>query len=235
MRVSLAFIEEYLNADGDYARYRRATNWNPTLSGQKPETLERFLCGLEKGAGAHGGPFCYLSPASDMLGLLVERIAGMRYTEFLSAALWQPLGAAYPALMTVDLVGAPRGAGGLSIAAEDLLRIGIMLMEDGTANGKQVVSGRWVNDMLTNGDDEAWDKGNFATFVKGGRYRSQWYQMPRGGDDAFFAIGIHGQWLYCDRGSRTAIVKLSSQKIPQDDALDLQNLECFRQLAVDER
>ncbi|MEL7428746.1 MAG: serine hydrolase [Pseudomonadota bacterium] len=229
MRISLDFVEEYLNADGDYARYRGSTNWNPTPQGKRVETLAQLLFSLGKTDEAHGGSFRYLSPASDMLGMVVEAVSGMRYTEFMAEVLWQPLGAAHPAMMTVDLAGTPRGAGGLSVAAHDLLRVGLMVLDGGASNGNQIISEAWVNDMLTNGDDEAWRTGDFETFVVRGRYRNQWYQMPRG-RDAFFGVGIHGQWLYVDRPTRTAIVKLSSQSVPQDDALDQRNLALFNRI-----
>ena len=131
--------------------------------------------------------------------------------------------------MTVDLLGAPRSAGGISVAAEDLLRIGMMLLGQGRIDGRKIISKRWVDDMLNNGNEQAWNSGNFHDFVVGGRYRSQWYRMPRG-CDAFFGVGIHGQWLYVDRKSNTIVVKLSSQPIPQDDTRDQLNFNVFEQL-----
>lgn len=230
MRVSIDFTEEYLNQDGDYARYRRATLWNPPVPGKPVETLLEFLCSVGKGNGPHGEAFRYLSPVSDLIGIILEAVTGTRYCDLLSDLLWQPMEAASRAMMTVDAIGSPRAAGGLSIAADDLLTIGRLLLQDGSLNGRQIVSERWVGDMRSRGDEKAWANGNFCNFIPGGRYRNQWYQMPRG-HDAFLAVGIHGQWLYVDRAKGAIFVKLSSQPVPQNDALDGECLAFFKALS----
>ncbi|WP_020593351.1 serine hydrolase domain-containing protein [Kiloniella laminariae] len=229
MRVSIRFSEEYLNQDGDYARYRRATAWNPRSADQKEEGLAEFLFSLPKRQAQHGGPFHYLSPASDLLGLLVERVAGVPYSQLMSENLWQPLKAEHNAMITLDHLGAPRGAGGISVHAEDLLRLGEMLRLGGQINNKQIVSQRWLDDMLSAGDAKAWKQGNFADFLPEGRYRNQWYQLDSP-DKAFLAVGIHGQWLYVIPEKEIVIVKLSSQNLPQDDTLDAGCLEFFSEI-----
>ncbi|MDH4412958.1 MAG: serine hydrolase, partial [Rhizobium sp.] len=112
MRVSLAFDEAYLNTDGAYARYRRATLWNPADPSQPDETLLALLLTLQKDAHPHGGAHFYASPNSDLLGILIERATGERYADVLSARLWKPLGAKNHASVTVDAEGTARAAGG---------------------------------------------------------------------------------------------------------------------------
>lgn len=226
MRVSLDFTEDYLNTDGDYARYRRSTLWNPHVDGKPDETMAEVLFSLPKAAGPHGGAFFYASPNSDMLGVIIERATGRRYAELMSEYLWQAIGAHNHASISVDRVGAARSAGGISVTARDLARIGTMLLSDGTVSGKQVVSERWIADMLTAGDHEAWVADNSGPMPKG-RYRSQWYQTGEE-DNGFCAIGIHGQWLYIDPRAGTVIVKFSSQPDPLDDDLKQDNLAFFR-------
>lgn len=231
MRVSLDFEEAYLDPDGAFARYRRAMLWNPPEPGATVEPLADFLCTLKKKPGeAHGGPFFYASPNADILGILVERASGRRYADALSALLWQPLGAKNHASVTVDSVGTARAAGGVSVTARDLARVGEMIRVGGAVNGRQVLPAGWVEDMLTQGDPEAW-KPNGDPLITEGRYRSQWYQFgaPEG---AFCAIGIHGQWLYVDRPSGTVIVKQSSQPNPLDEDLKARNLAFYRAVAA---
>lgn len=229
MRVSLDFREEYLNRDGDYARYRRAMLWNPREPGDRSETLADLLYSLRKGDPPHGGPFHYQSPNSDLLGLLVEHVAGISYADLLSEAIWQPLGSADGAL-TVDAAGNPRGAGGLCARPDDLMRLGQMILDGGAVAGRQLIPERWLADMTENGDDGAWREGNFASFMPDGRYRSQWYALGRP-TRAIIAIGIHGQWLWISPERRVVIVKLSSQALPQDDVLDSANLALLSQVA----
>ncbi len=230
MRVSLAFDEAYLNTDGAYARYRRATLWNPAVAGQPTETLLSFLLTLQKDTHPHGGPHFYASPNSDLLGILIERATGERYVDVMSERLWKPLGARNHASVTVDAEGSARAAGGISVTARDLARVGDMLRTDGVVNGKRIIPKAWITDMLTAGDHQAWVDGE-PNFFLNGRYRSQWYQSGEP-DGAFAAIGIHGQWLYVDPSTETVVVKLSSQPNPLDDELKHDNFAFFRALSA---
>lgn len=230
MRVSLAFDEAYLNTDGAYARYRRATLWNPADPSQPDETLLAFLLTLKKDAHPHGGAHFYASPNSDLLGILIERATGERYGDVLSTRLWKPLGAKNHASVTVDAEGTARAAGGISVTARDLARVGEMLRNGGSVGGKRLIPQAWLTDMLTAGDHKAWVDGKSNFFPKG-RYRSQWYQSGEA-DGAFCAIGIHGQWLYVDPSTETVIVKLSSQPNPLDDELKHDNFAFFRALSA---
>jgi len=230
MRVSLAFDEAYLNTDGAYARYRRATLWNPADPSQPDEALLAFLLTLKKDAHPHGGAHFYASPNSDLLGILIERATGERYADVLSTRLWKPLGAKNHASVTVDAEGTARAAGGISVTARDLARVGEMLRNGGTVDDRRIVPQAWLADMLTAGDHQAWVDGKSNFFPKG-RYRSQWYQSGEP-DGAFCAIGIHGQWLYVDPSTETVIVKLSSQPNPLDDELKHDNFAFFRALSA---
>ncbi len=229
MRTSLAFDESYLNADGDYARYRRATGWNPPVEGAQAETMTELLLSIGQRDEPHGGPFEYASPNTDMLGVVVERVSGRRFMDLLNERIWKPLGARTKALMTLDSEGAPRGAGGMCATARDMARFGEMVRLGGQINGHRVVSQHWVDDMLTNGDRKAWQNGNFSEFFPDGRYRNCWY-LTGYESGAYCCIGIHGQWVYVDPKSEVVIVKLSSQTLPMDEELDLKCLSFFRQV-----
>jgi CubicO group peptidase (beta-lactamase class C family) len=229
MRVSLDFDESYLSQEA-YARYRRAMSWNPPSAEGNDEAMLSFLCSLQKASGPHGSDHDYLSPNSDMLGIVLERITGERFPDLCARLLWQPLGATSDAFITVDPEGAPRTAGGVSCRPHDLLALGQMLVNGGTANGKQIVSARWIADMQQNGDEGVWARGSQAGFLKTGRYRNNWYQVG-GGSNAFLAAGIHGQFLYCDPDTNTVIVCTSSQNEPQTDSLDQGLLGLFAMLS----
>lgn len=229
MRVSLDFDEAYLNRDGAFARYRRSTLWNPADPATMPETMVDFLVALEKAPDRdHGGRFFYASPNSDMLGLVIEAATGRRFADLLSEKLWQPLGARNHALVSVDSEGSARTAGGIAVTARDLARLGELLRTGGAIAGRQIVPSAWIDDMRHAGDPQAWRAGK-PTMLPEGRYRSQWYQTGAP-EDAFCAIGIHGQWLYVDPKSETVIVKLSSQPNPLDDEQKQDNFAFFRAL-----
>lgn len=224
MRVSLDFQEDYLDAQSDYARYRRAMLWNPTSPDDPTEGLAPLLAGLKKGAAPHGGAFAYQSPNSDVLGLLLEQVTGESYADFAARMLWQPMGAQDDAFVTVDAFGAPRGAGGLLCTAQDLARLGGLMLDPQT-----VLPEAWLTETWSGGDRAAWDRGDFRDFIKGGSYSNQWYSLGQP-HDALAAIGIHGQYLFIDRPSATVIVKLGCQRLPQDEIQDFQNLIFLQQI-----
>lgn len=233
MTVGLDFDEEYLDDGGAFDRYRRAMLWNPERPGTTPETMEAFLAtlgGAEDGAG-HGRRFYYASPNSDLLGLVVERAAGMRYPLYLAEKLWKPMGARGAAWVTVDRAGTARAAGGVCLTTRDLARLGQLVLDDGrSASGTQVVPHDWIADMRTNGDREAWVDGNFADMFSEGRYRSCWYDVGDG-RGSLAAVGIHGQWLWTDPVSRVVIAKTASRPDPSDDDATALEIRMLGQIA----
>ncbi len=230
MRVSLDFEETYQDPKGDFARYRRAGLLEPSVHGDTPETLLTFLSSLKKGAGEHGGRFYYASPNSDVLGIIIERASGQRFSELAEARLWQPLGLKQDAYVTVDAAGTPRTGGGVCMTPRDLVRIGELMRLGGVANGRRIVSKEWVHDTITGGSTEAWKAGKFAEWLPTGRYRNKWYQTGKK-SNSFFAIGIHGQWLYVDPSAEMVVAKFSSQPIPVCNDTKLLNLRLFDAIA----
>jgi CubicO group peptidase (beta-lactamase class C family) len=230
MSTSLVFTEDYGDPRGDFARYRRAGLLDPALEGEPVETVIGFLSTLKKADRDHGGPFFYCSPNSDVLGLIVERAAGMRYPDLLSQKLWKPLGARTNARITVDLEGTARAGGGLFLSARDFARLGDLIRRGGARDGKQIIPADWIRDTTTGGSRHAWTTGNFAPWLPSGSYRNQWYQTGNA-DGAFFALGIHGQWLFVNPRADLVIVKFSSQPNPVDDALKQMNMALFDAIA----
>ncbi|MGM4917214.1 serine hydrolase [Tardiphaga sp. 813_E8_N1_3] len=230
MRVSLDFEETYQDPRGDFARYRRAGLLEPSVPGDTPDSLIAFLATLQKGTGDHGGPFHYCSPNSDVLGLVIERASGQRFNDFAATRLWQPLGARQDAYITVDAAGTPRTGGGFCMTPRDLARIGEMMRLGGIVNGRRIVSQDWVSDTITNGSAEAWRAGKFVEWLPEGRYRNKWYQTGNA-SGAFFALGIHGQYLYVNPRAELVVAKFSSQPEPVDNDLKRLNLALFDALA----
>ncbi|OCJ00578.1 6-aminohexanoate hydrolase [Rhizobium sp. AC27/96] len=226
MRTSLVFNEDYSDPRGDFARYRRAGLLDPALDGEPVETVISFLASLKKAQRDHGGPFFYCSPNSDALGLVVERASGLRFADLLSQKLWQPLGARSNALVTVDREGTARAGGGLFVTARDFARLGELVRREGEVEGRRIIPSEWVRDTVNGGSRDAWTTGNFADWLPSGSYRNQWYQTGNE-DGAFFALGIHGQWLFVNPRSEVVIVKFSSQPDPVDDRLKSLNMALF--------
>ena len=222
MTVSIDFDESYLDPESAFARYREAMGWNPVGNPAKTPGLHQFLTTLPRGQAPHGERFHYVSPNSDLLGWIIERAADRPYAELLSDLIWKPLGAAHDAYVTIDKAGASRSAGGICTTLRDLARFGEMLR----LGGKGIVPKAWIDDILQNGDRDAWTRGDMASLFPQGRYRSKWY-LTGNTHGAWTGIGIHGQWLYIDPVEKLVITKFSSQALPVDDPLDLRLVKFF--------
>ena len=219
MRTGVAFKEDYLATHGKIIDYRKATNWNPAPKDEPESDLRSFYSQLKGADGPHGENFHYVSPNTDLLGWLIEKASGSRYVDLMEELIWKPMGATYPASMTVDRLGAPRVAGGMSSTARDLAIIGQLIINNGVHNNKQIVPSDWITDIKCNGNKYAWDKGDFAQYYPSMdmHYRSKWY-VERNGKNTrtIFGLGVHGQNLFVDIEKELVIAKFSSQPLPLD-------------------
>lgn len=224
MRCGVDFDEDYLATEGAIVEYRKSTNWNPLGEGEKESDLRSFLLTLDKTQGPHGGRFDYISPCTDLLGWIIERASGMRYADAFSHYLWQPMQVEAPAQITVDRLGAPRVAGGVSMTAPSLAQVGQTLVEGG--NG--VIPTAWIEDIEQNGDPQAWDDGSMKDYFAGlpMHYRSKWYVLRDRGP-IMMCIGIHGQNLIIDRKAELVMARFCSGAAPLDIPSDLAAVSLF--------
>jgi CubicO group peptidase (beta-lactamase class C family) len=227
MRTGIGFDEDYLATEGQIIEYRKATNWNPIEPGDSATDLRSFFSTITAVDRPHGGVFDYKSPCTDLIGWVIERAAGKPYGELFSEYIWATIGAEYPAMVTVDRLGAPRVAGGMSMTTRDLARIGKLMVDDGAG----IIPKGWIEDIETNGDPDAWDKGSFTEYFPGMsmHYRSKWYVI-RGESPILFCLGIHGQNLFVDRKAKLVMARYASGPEPLDITSDLMALEIFREL-----
>lgn len=222
MTADLVYSETFDGSPSDFTRYRRAV-W-----GNGAETMLDVVGSLPAGPDGHGQAFRYVSPVTDVLGLVLEAAAGRRYPDLLADRLLCPLGLTGPVLTQVDRQGRARATGGISMPPADLARIGMCLLAGGRGpDGRQVIPANWIDDMRHNGDRDTWRRGDCPEILPGGAYRSLWYA---GSDDAFFALGIFGQVLWCDPTNRRVIVRTSSRSVASDPSLTIDELAVMRSL-----
>ena len=215
MQVGIYFDEDYLATSGPIVDYRYAANWNQTPDSKKHLGLHSFLKTLKRSDGSHGQKFHYVSPNTDLLGWVIERATGKKYSDLVSEVLWRPLGAERPGYITVDRYGAPRAAGGKCFTARDLARVGMLMYQNGATQNKQVIPERWIEDIFNGGSTEAWQLGDMASYFPKERvaYRSKWYSH-QGSSPMVHGIGIHGQYLFVDRDRQLSISWFSSDNDP---------------------
>jgi hypothetical protein len=145
-----------------------------------------------------GEVWAYKTLDTAVLGWLLERVSGgSTVAAYAAQRLWEPLGAERDGFFIMDGqpgVGREFNGAGFNATARDFARIGQMMLQDGQANGHQIVSPEWVREATK------------ATGGPGPGYGYQWW-IPN--DHAFQALGLQGQYIFVDRATRTVVVKLS--------------------------
>ncbi|WP_414902117.1 serine hydrolase domain-containing protein [Sphingomonas flavalba] len=150
-----------------------------------------------------GGAFEYTTLNVTVLGWVLERATGETITAFTEKYLWKPLGAEASAYWITDGPGAkgrPMNGMGFNATLRDYARIGQMMLDGGRANGRQIVSERWVAESTG---------GPHPAFSPGGQRGYQYLWWTVAGTPAYMADGMGGQYIYVDPTTRTVIVKLS--------------------------
>ncbi len=156
-----------------------------------------------KRAHKPGEVFAYKTIDTAVLGLLIERVSGGTIASYMTKQLWEPLGAESDGFFIMDGqpgVGREFNGAGFNATLRDFARIGTLMLNNGSINGKQIVSPEWVKLSTVSVGPEN------DTYGPGG-YGYQWWTVAN--SDAYSAIGLQGQYIYVDPATKTVVVKLS--------------------------
>jgi len=121
---------------------------------------DRYRFVLERPViGAPGKRFLYSGGATALLGRIIAKGTGQPLPAYARAALFGPLGLGPTEWITNGETwvaakygpgdGEPVVASGLRMTTRDLARIGQLVLDAGTAGGKQLLAAGWLNECLT--------------------------------------------------------------------------------------
>ncbi|WP_179295232.1 serine hydrolase [Mesorhizobium sp. WSM3868] len=177
--------------------HQRVSGW--------PRTIWELILTLDKAERPHGSLYNYRSIETDVLSFVLERASGMSQADLMSQQIWAPMGAEEDAYCVVDDAGFADFAGGLCVTMRDLGRFGLLLIEGGARDGRQIVPHSWINEILEGrgaplGGSQLW----------GGAVRS-YHNFWRTDRDhrALWASGFGGQLMYVEPDAEFVAVKLS--------------------------
>ncbi|WP_457110328.1 serine hydrolase domain-containing protein [Marmoricola sp. URHA0025 HA25] len=227
MRTGGDYAEVHDDPDSELGLIVRALL--PTVPA--PPTLHGLVLNTPRVAASRGS-FSYRSLDTEVLGWVLERIAGRAMPQLLEDELLGLLGLETLGSMAVDTAFDAHHAGGLALTPRDLARVGLLMLHGGAVGDKQVVPIQFLRDTRSGGDD------SHAAFVAGldraaalapmavsTIYRNQFW-VPEQGGRQLLCIGIHGQLLYVDPDNDTVVVKLSSWPAPRDPHLFTLGFNC---------
>lgn len=147
-----------------------------------------------------GKVFAYKTIDTAVLGWLIERMSGGTVAAYTTKHLWEPLGAESDGFYIMDGppgVGREFSGAGFNATLRDYARIGLMMLNNGKVNGKQIVPEQWAAESVRPTDPAAAEPMG---------YGYQWWTM---GGASYTALGLQGQYIYVDPATRTVVVKLS--------------------------
>jgi len=215
MTNSIHYIEDYYNPDAHITGFL-----NSMMPGGEGlySNLQTLTEHHEK--FAHGDAFHYVTPDPEVLGWIIRRVTGGNLAGALHEMIWAPLGAEHEGNYWLDFQGVEMAGGGLSITLRDAARFGQMILQDGSYNGRQVVSEQVARRIKTKRNAEKFDRyyndpwyGEVAD-----SYHDQWWGYT--GVDAVAALGIHGQFIYINSDAGVVIAKHSSDPDAESERVD---------------
>jgi CubicO group peptidase (beta-lactamase class C family) len=167
-----------------------------------------------------GSEFLYSGGCTTLLTAIVGKVSGMPAETFASDALFGPLGIESHIWNRINdsLVD---GEGGLHLRGRDFLKLGQLVLQDGSWNGQQIVPAGWIQESV-----RAW----MDTDQYGTRYGYQWwtYDLPRSDGTVepagiVLASGYGGQKLFLVPTLDLAVVTFGCTS---EDGLRLSGYEC---------
>jgi CubicO group peptidase (beta-lactamase class C family) len=172
------------------------------------EDLEKIIKNLRV-VREPGEEFKYLSGNTQVLAFVLENATGLTLSEYAELKLWNPLGARYDALWSVDNPdGHEKAYCCFNSNARDFARIGQMVLDSGRWNGKQVIPVDYIlestrpADYLTDHKD-----GDTVDF-----YGYQWWIIHYRGQAIPYARGLRGQYIAVLRNQNAVVVRLGHDR-----------------------
>ncbi len=229
MTTALDYSEDYADPKAEVWTYAQAGSPLPKPEGYTgPRSYFSYLQTVKK-KGEHGAEFGYKTVNADTLGWLIARTTGQSVADLLSERIWARIGTEREAYFTVDSIGTPFAGGGFNATLRDLARLGQVMLDDGQADGVQIVPQAAIARIRHGGKLETFAKSGY-TGLPGWSYGGMWW-VSNNDHGAFAARGVHGQTIWIDPAADMVIVRFASNPVAGNAANDPTSLPAYRAVA----
>jgi len=161
-----------------------------------PELFDLLATGFHSDTLLHvplvrdpGSDSDYSNLTSHLLGMIVARACETDLPSFAQEHLFDPLGI-QPGFWQQDWDGNYLGYSDIDLSAIDLAKFGLMILNDGVYDGKQVVPAEWVDESLQIYSENTW-KHRVGSNWDDNAYGYQWWSI-RAGDYRYNLAWGHG-------------------------------------------
>lgn len=178
---------------------------------QSPGWVEHML--NSKVSSAPGTTFGYCNGNAHLLSAIIEKQTGMSTREYANKMLFEPLG--IPAVEAADWASDPQGYStggyGLLLRPVDVAKVGLLYLQNGQWDGKQILPRGWAADSAK----------QYIQKPEGPGYGYMWTVYPP--DDHYAALGLAGQQLHV-YPSKNLIVVTTAELESYAEAPEIEHL-----------
>jgi CubicO group peptidase (beta-lactamase class C family) len=149
-----------------------------------------------------GKEFKYLSGATQLLGMCIEKATGQYLSDFVSDQFWKPMGAENDALWQLDKAetGIEKAYCCIGSNARDFARFGKLYKNDGKWNGKQLLDANFVAKSIK------------PRFDNSPEYGYGWWLHTIKGKQIYYMRGHLGQFVIVIPSENVIVVRLGHIK-----------------------
>ena len=215
MASGVKFDEDYMAFFSDINKMGRVIG----LGG----SLDDFTAALKDRAYTPGQTWQYVSIDTHVLGMVIRGATGREIPDLMAEKLITPLGLEVEPAYVTDGTGQAFVLGGLNMTTRDYARLGQLFLQNGSANGSQIVPADWVAASTT---------ASAPTAPGAIGYGYQWW-VPKGAvPGEFMAMGIYGQFIYVNRNAGVVIAVNAADRHFTDAGVEDGNVAMFRAIAA---
>jgi len=242
---AIAFKENYVDPESDFQRfYAPALSMKYVPGAQDVQPAETDIYGaydfvgnfIKAEAGSDPGKaFEYNSTNGDLIGWMISRVSGMPLADFIAQHIWSRLGTYHDAAIVVDRAYMPVATGGMQSTLRDAALFGRLILNRGSIDGQQILPAQWVNETTNLNDEDRQRYVNNDLYADEAwrYYKNMWWILDAEAEE-YAAIGVHGQTIYINRATGTAVAQFSSQaNASQVGSVEFRSkLSAIRQIAA---
>lgn len=146
-----------------------------------------------------GIKFEYKDVNTLLLSIIISRATGRTLSEYMQEKIWVPMGMESDAKWIIDnrKNGIERSFCCMNAIARDYAKMGRLCLNKGKWNGKQVVSGEWI------------EKCSHQTIPGMDKYSYHFWLYKK---DTYFAYGYRGQFVFINPKTNTIIVRIGDKE-----------------------
>ena len=165
------------------------------------DDLKKVMLGLEINEKP-GQSFKYLSGATQLLAMCIEKATGEYLSDYVSKNFWQPMGAENEALWQLDHNddGIEKAYCCIASNARDFARFGKLYLNNGNWRGNQILDSAFIKKCIT------------PRFSESPQYGYGWWLHSFLGKDLYYMRGHLGQFVIVIPQDNLIIVRLGHLK-----------------------